>query len=222
MGKVMTKKKLLMLSDDIRLHSGVGTMARSIIEGTSEKYDWVNLGGAVKHPDEGKKIDISKDIQKKTGIESANVIVYPCTGYGNPDLVRHIIQAENIDGICHFTDPRFWGWLYNMEHEIRQQIPLMYYNIWDDLPFPHWNEPFYDCCDLLMAISKQTYNINKHVCQHYPRVEGKDLTYVPHGICPTDYYPMLDEEKSSEDFLNFKAKVLNGQEYEFIAFYNSA
>ena len=31
-------------------------------------------------------------------------------------------------------NPRFWGWLYHMEHEIRQNIPIFYYNIWDDWP----------------------------------------------------------------------------------------
>ena len=70
------------------------------------------------------------------------------------------MKVEKPDAILHFTDPRFWGWLYAMEHEIRQQIPILYYTIWDDLPFPHWNENAYESCDLLMAISKQTYNIS--------------------------------------------------------------
>ena len=123
------KKKLLMLSDDMRLHSGVGTMARSIIEGSVQEFDWVNIGGAVKHPEEGKVFDISKDVQKLTGVEDASVKVYPTSGYGNPNLLRQVINEESPDGIIHFTDPRFWGWLYNMEHEIRQIMPLMYFNI---------------------------------------------------------------------------------------------
>ena len=28
--------------------------------GTLDKYDWVQLGGAVKHPEQGKIIDMSK------------------------------------------------------------------------------------------------------------------------------------------------------------------
>ena len=35
----MTKKKIFMMSDDMRLHSGVGTVARNIIEGTCDVYD---------------------------------------------------------------------------------------------------------------------------------------------------------------------------------------
>ena len=46
-----------------------------------------------------------------------------------------------------------------MEHEVRQQCPIFYYNIWDDLPYPMWNEPYYESCDLIMNISKQTHNI---------------------------------------------------------------
>ena len=216
----MTKKKILMMSDDMRLHSGVGTVARNIIEGTCDVYDWVNIGGAIRHPDEGKRLDISEDVSKKTG-KQANVVVYPTTGYGNQELLRKVIATEKPDGIVHFTDPRFWDFLYDMEHEIRTKMPLMYYNIWDDLPFPHWNEPFYDCCDLLMAISKQTYNINKHVCQTYPRVEGSDLTYVPHGIDPNEYQPLSEAEKSGEEFTNFANQVFRNKKLDFVAMFNS-
>ena len=45
------KKKILLLSDDMRLHSGVGTMSKEIVFNTSGKYDWVQIGGAIKHPD---------------------------------------------------------------------------------------------------------------------------------------------------------------------------
>ena len=64
------------------------------------------------------------------------------------EILRQVLAMEKPDAILHFTDPRFWIWLYQMEHEIRQHIPLMYYNIWDDLPDPQWNENFYESCDL--------------------------------------------------------------------------
>ena len=71
----------------------------------------------------------------------------------------------------HFTDPRFWIWLYNMEHEIRQNIPIMYYNIWDDWPAPHYNEFFYESSDLIMNISKQTVAIVNEVAKNKPRTK---------------------------------------------------
>ena len=216
-----SKKKILLLSDDLRLHSGVGTMSREMVEHSCHKYDWVQIGGAIKHPDKGKRFDLSEDMRKQTGVSDANVIIYPADGYGNAEILRQIIQIEKPDAILHFTDPRFWGWLYQMEHEIRQTMPLIYYNIWDDLPFPHWNEPFYESCDLLMAISKQTYNINKHVCQNKPRIEGTDLTYVPHGIDNKKFYPISVDHPEFTNLCNFRKDILKGNDYDKIFFFNS-
>jgi|TARA_R100000081_G_C4817239_1_gene176195 glycosyltransferase involved in cell wall biosynthesis len=219
---VTKKKKILLLSDDLRMHSGVGTVSRNIVKHTCHKYDWVQLGGAVKHPDVGKIIDISEDLRKESGVEHASCRIYPTHGYGNAEMLRDILKQENPDMIIHFTDPRFWGWLYSMEHELRQTMPLGYLNIWDDLPFPHWNEKFYDCCDLLMAISKQTYNINKHVCQLSPRTEGKDLFYVPHGINEKEFYPIDDNHAEYNEMQNFKAELLGDHmDAEMVFTFNS-
>ena len=125
----MAKRKILLLSDDLRMNSGVGTMSREFVIGTLNHYDWIQVGGAIKHPDEGKIINMDESVRKETGVEDANLTIYPVSGYGNPDLVRSIIDKHQIDAILHYTDPRFWGWLYEMEHEIRQNIPIYYYNI---------------------------------------------------------------------------------------------
>ena len=129
----MAKKKILLLSDDLRMSSGVGTMSREFVLGTLKEYDWVQVGGAIKHPDEGKIIDMNETCRKETGIEDAYLKIYPVSGYGNGDLLKQVLDmetkdGEGIDAILHYTDPRFWGWLYNMEHEIRQNIPIFYYN----------------------------------------------------------------------------------------------
>ncbi len=55
----MAKKKIMLLSDDLRMPSGVGTVSKNFVLGTIDKYDWVQVGGAVKHPDEGKVIDMN-------------------------------------------------------------------------------------------------------------------------------------------------------------------
>ena len=211
------KKKVLLLSDDIRVPSGVGTMSKSFVMGTVKHFDWVQLGAAVNHPDHGKMFDLSKATQKETGVKDASVKIYANNGYGDVQRLRQILQVEKPDAILHFTDPRFWGWLYSMEHEIRQHIPIMYYNIWDDLPFPHWNENAYSSCDLLMAISKQTYNVNKHVCQQFPRADWS-LTYVPHGINEDTYKPV---DKNSEKFKKFRSTILNGGDYDFVGLFAS-
>ena len=48
--KVPIKKKILLLSDDLRMSSGVGTMSREFVMGTVHHFDWVQVGGAIKHP----------------------------------------------------------------------------------------------------------------------------------------------------------------------------
>ena len=46
------RKKILILSDDIRTQSGVGShMAKEVVLNSAHHFNWVNLGGAVKHPE---------------------------------------------------------------------------------------------------------------------------------------------------------------------------
>jgi len=211
------KKKILLLSDDLRMSSGVGTMSREIVMGTIDKYDWVQVGGAIKHPDNGKIIDMNQTTADETGVEDAYLKIYPVDGYGNPELVRQLIQTEKPDAIMIYTDPRFWEWLFQIEHEIRQYIPIFYYNIWDDLPYPRWNEPYYESCDLIMNISKQTHNIVQNVCQNKPRTDW-DSTYIPHGINEKYFYPIKDETELLE-MNKMKNELFQGKEIDFTMLY---
>jgi len=157
------RKTILFLSDDLRVPSGVGVMSKEIVEGTCHIFNWIQLGAAVNHPELGKVLDISNDVASATGVEDAFVRVIPYNGYGDAQILRRILAADSPDAILHFTDPRYWIWLYQLEHEIRQRIPILYYNIWDDLPPPKYNRKFYQSCDAIFAISKLTYNVNKQV-----------------------------------------------------------
>ena len=217
----MKKKKILLLSDDLRMSSGVGTMSREIVMGTLDHYEWVQIGGAIKHPDAGKFIDLNDSVREETGIDNAYLKIIPVSGYGSPELIRHVMATEKPDAILHYTDPRFWEYLYQMEHEIRQEIPIFYYNIWDDLPYPMWNEPFYESCDLIMNISKQTVNIVDNVRQNVPTNEWNN-TYVPHGINEKNFYPVNELDiKEWGDLLQFKRNVVQDREYDFIVFWNN-
>ena len=214
------KKKILLLSDDLRMHSGIGTMSREFVLGTVDKYDWVQLGAAVKHPEHGKVIDVSDDVKKETGVKDASVKVYPHTGYGNAQVLNEILNIERPDAILHFTDPRFWQWLYAVEHEIRQKIPLMYYNIWDDLPYPHWNEPFYESCDLLMNISRQTQNIVKNVLQQFPKPDWA-VQWVPHGVNSKRFFPIDPLHADYKDFEEFSVGFKKNNDVDFVLFWNN-
>ncbi len=193
------KKKILLLSDDLRMHSGIATVSKDIVMETLNEYDWVQIAGAIKHPDKGKVFDMSKGLED-FGIKDGYLKVYPTDGYGDGPLLREVMALEKPDAILHYTDPRFWIWLYKMEAEIRREIPIFYYNIWDDLPDPQYNELYYRSSDLLMSISKQTYGINNRLLPDY---EDWQTTYVPHGISQRRFTKVQDNDT---DMLAFNDK----------------
>ncbi len=95
----------------------------------------------------------------------------------------------------------------------------MYLNIWDDYPAPLYNKAYYECCDLLMGISKQTVNINKLVLEE--AANGKIIEYVPHGINEDFFFPITPEYKNYNKYLEFKKSIFEGKEMEFVLFWNS-
>ena len=195
----MSKKKILLMSDDIRMHSGVATVSKDIVMGTLNEYDWVQMAGAIKHPEKGKIVDMSENLEKDFGIKDGYLKIYPVDGYGNPDLLREVIRMEKPDAILHYTDPRFWIWFYHMEAEIRQTTPIFYYNIWDDLPDPQYNTNYYRSSDLLMSISKQTYGINNRLLKPYGYKDWQ-TTFVPHGISSRRFKKIQDDDNNLMNF----------------------
>ncbi len=210
------RKKILLMCDDIRTHSGIGTIAKEVVLHTAHHFNYVNVGAAINHPEAGKRLDLSQSTNEEAGIDDASIILYPSSGYGNPDLVRKMIATEKPDAIFIITDPRYWSWLFQMEAEIRTKIPIIYLNIWDDYPAPRYNEAFYESCDLLMGISKQTVNINKIVLGE--KAKDKIIEYVPHGLNHKIYKPL---EKDNSELVKFKKQLFKDKEYDFVAFYNS-
>ena len=213
------RKKVLLLCDDLRMHSGVATMAREFVVGTAQHFNWYQLGAAINHPDLGKIFDLSTDINSRTGLEDSSVIVEPNNGYGDPQKIRQLLAKENPDAILIFTDPRYWTWLFSIEREIRSKIPIFWLNIWDDLPAPMYNKPYYNSVDLLMAISKQTRNINKMVLGE--EAKNKVIEYVPHGIDSNLFFPITKEHKLYPEFETYKGNMFEGKDIEFVLFFNS-
>ncbi len=216
------RKKILLLSDDMRIHSGIGVMSREIIENTCGYFNWIQVGAAVNHPENGKIVDISQAVSEQTGVQDASVIVYPFNGYGNSMFIRHLLEREKPDAILHFTDPRYWIWLYQIEHEIRQKMPMMFYTIWDDLPYPMYNKNFYRSDDGLFCISKQTYNIVKNVLGP-DEARNKVITYLPHGIDHKNkFYPVTqDNTDKHKEMVELRNKLFKNEDIEFVVFYNA-
>ena len=210
------RKKILLLSDDIRTHSGVGSQSRELVLNTAHHFNWIQLGGAVKHPERGKGFNLSNDVNQEMGLTDSDVRVLASDGYGNQNIIRSLIQQEKPDAIMHFTDPRYWIWLYQMENEIRQKIPMVFYTIWDDLPYPMYNRNYYRSDDMLLGISKQSVNIVKNVLRDNPK-EDWAVNYVPHGINEKAFYPIINDL----EFDVWKDNFLEGKEYDFVVLWNS-
>lgn len=210
------RKKILLLCDDIRMHSGIATMAREIVMKSAHKFNWFNVGAAINHPEKGKILDLSQDINKQLKIEDADVKIQPNNGYGDAMLVRTLIKKEKPDAVFIFTDPRYWTWLFEIEREIRSTIPIIWLNIWDDYPAPKYNEHYYDSVDGLLGISKQTVNINKLVLGS--KADSKVVKYIPHGIDSNIFRPV---DKTDAKFIEFKKNLFNDKDIEFVLFFNS-
>ncbi len=105
----MSKIKILTFSDHPFSPSGVAHMTKNMIEAmlSTGKYSFVSFGGAIKHPDYR---------PQKTEQWGEDWTVYPVDGYGSPDLIRSVMRTVRSYLICFMTDPRFWGWLLNIEN----------------------------------------------------------------------------------------------------------
>ena len=203
----MRKIKVLTISDHPLSPSGVGTQTKYIIEALlqSGKFEVVSLGGAIKHPDHK---------PQKTEQYGDLWTIYPVDGYGSPDAVRSILRTERPDILWFMTDPRFFGWLWMIEQEVRPLVPMVYYHVWDNLPYPMFNKRYYDSNDFIATISKVTDDIVKTVS---PEVKSE---YFPHAVDGAIFSPM--NQKDVEDFKRLFYNVPEGEsDQKFTFFWNN-
>ncbi len=199
----MDKKiKVLTISDHPLSPSGVGSQTRYVIEALlkTEKFKFICLGGAMKHSD-------YRPMQTEEWKDEW--IIYPVDGYGTEEVVRSVLRTERPDILWFMTDPRFYEWLWGMEHEIRTLVPMVYYHVWDNYPLPKFNNKFYRSNDFIAAISKVTHDIVQKVS---PDVDSE---YVPHSV-NTDIFKKLDN-------IDELREQLLGEENEnkFFVFWNN-
>ena len=199
------KKKILTLSDHPLSPSGVGTQTKYVIEALLKtgNYQVVSLAGAIKH---------ANYQPVKTEQYGDDWVIHPVDGYGTPDLVRSIIRTEKIDMVWIMTDPRFWGWIWEMDDEIRGVCPLVYYHVWDNYPYPTFNRKHYLSNDAIATISKVTDDIVKTVA---PEVES---VYIPHAVDSEIFKPV--DEKVISDYKTNTLKAA-GNDGKFVFFWNN-
>jgi len=197
------KIKIFTLSDHPLTPSGVGTQTRYIIEGMlrTGKYQFISFGGLIKHEDYR---------PMKTEEFGDDWIIIPTDGYGTQEAVRAMLWSEKPDIVWFMTDPRFWGWLWQIEEEVRHNVPMVYYHVWDNYPYPTYNKPNYDSNDFIATISKVTDDIVANVS---PDV---DRQYVPHAVNLDIFKPLED------DFLEqLRADNFKENKDKFIVFWNN-
>jgi len=195
--------KILTLSDHPLSPSGVGTQTRYIIEGLLKtgKYQFLSFGGAIKH---------NKYEPQKTEEWGDDWLIWPVDGYGTQDQLRAIIHQQRPDMLWFMTDPRFYGWLWQIENEVRAQMPMVYYHVWDNYPYPTFNKINYSSNDHIACISKVTYDIVKTVAP------GVDVSYIPHAV-DTEIF----KSHPDEDIKQFRADKLKGHQDKFLLFWNN-
>jgi len=197
------KIKVLTLSDHPLSPSGVGTQTRYVIEAllNTGRYEVISLGGAIGHHDYK---------PQKTDVYGDDWIIYPVDGYGGQDDIRAILRNQKPDIVWFMTDPRFWGWLWHIENEIRPHVPMIYHHVWDNYPYPHFNKPYYDSNDVIVTISKVTDDIVRTVS---PDVE---CVYNPHAVNSEIFRPLSDGVINT-----FKANTWKEDAGKFTFFWNN-
>jgi len=195
------KIKIFTISDHPLSPSGVGSQTKYIIEGMLKtgKYQFLSFGGAIKHPDHN---------PQHTEEYGEDWIIWPVDGYGNQDMVRAMIHQNKPDILWFMTDPRFYTWLWSMDNEIRTHIPMIYYHVWDNYPYPQFNRPWYSSNDHIACISKLTHDIVQTV------VPEVDSSYIPHAVDGEVFKPI-----APEDIQKFKQQ--RGLNDRFVCFWNN-
>ena len=197
----MKKTKVLVLSDHPLSPSGVGTQTRYMIEALIKtgRYSFICCGGAMKHENyQPQQVEPYVD----------DWIIYPVDGYGDHDIVRSIMQKERPDILWFMTDTRFYGWLWEIENEIRANIPMVYYHVWDNFPAPLFNRRFYRSTDEVVCISKVTHEILQEIA---PDVSS---CYLPHAVNDNVFKKLTDSD-SLQRIKNVKDVIESNTDLEF-------
>lgn len=179
------RKKILWLSDHPLVPSGVGIQAKYVITellGT-KRYQFYCFGGAIKHP----QYDLQQVAPDQFG--EGNWLIQPVDGHGNKEQLRRVLQEYKPDALVLFTDPRFFYWVWEMEDEIRQVCPIVYWHVWDNDPIPEFNRPIYEATDFIMSLSLKTHGILQGL-----NFDPERHSYVPHAEPEDLFKPLPDDQ----------------------------
>lgn len=184
------KQKILFISDQPLASSGVAVQARFLIQGLLQtgRYTFRCFGGAMKHPD------------YRTIMVNEDFIIKPVDGFGNKEVLRATLINEQPDAVIIFTDPRQFMWLWEMEDEIRQFCPILYWHVWDNDPYPDFNDVWYRSTDAINCLSWKTYELLQ--AKHPDKAK-----YIPHAFPKEVFYPLPAEQVKAIKAQNFGSRA---------------
>ena len=189
------KTKILMISDHAQTNTGVAVQSNHLIKGLLKlnKYEVVQLGAAVYHDD------------YSTVKVEENFTIIPINGFGDKDTIRSMLVSYEPDVMIIFSDSRFFGHVFEMEDEIHQICPIIWWHVWDNRPTPVFNKTFYDSVDTINCISELTYSLCKEI------VSEEKLNYISHSL-PSNLFYTLDEHNIN----HHKAMIFGDRKDDFI------
>tara|TARA_B100000212_G_scaffold218992_1_gene165881 strand:- start:1555 stop:2784 length:1230 start_codon:yes stop_codon:yes gene_type:complete len=185
-----------MISDHAQTNTGVAVQSNHLIKGLlqTNKYEITQLGAAVYH-DDYSVVNVEEDF---------NII--PINGFGDKDIIRSMLVSYDPDVLVIFSDSRFFEHIFEMEDEIHQVCPIMWWHVWDNRPAPLFNKPYYDSVDTINCISELTYNLCNEVI-----TEKNKINYIPHSVPEEIFYTL------SQDQVEFhKLNILGDRKDDFI------
>jgi glycosyltransferase involved in cell wall biosynthesis len=197
----MDKKINMLFLGDHPLHtSGVAHCIRDITKAllSTNMFNIISLGAAMHH-DDMRPIKVHD-----------NMVIIPTKGFGTIDQLNNLIHESKIDIIFMQSDPRFYFWLLSKDNEIRCKVPIIWYTVWDNYPYPIFNSWVWNSVDVNVAISKLTEDLIKVTCPN------ANVLYQPHSVNTNVFKKLSKDERSS-----FRKKTLNLNDDQFVVFWNN-
>lgn len=188
--------KILLISDDIRVTSGVANFSRELMKATKGKIEWIQMASAPDHPEQGKSVE--HELAK----------LHPVHNYGNIWIVRQLLKNEKPDVLMLFTDPKRYPHIWAHENEIRKTTPISYLHVWDSLPDPLYNRYVYESVDQILAISKLTLGIAERM-----NVPDLDVRYFPHFVDTNVFKPLED---TATEIREAREALLGGRRFDYV------
>lgn len=186
------RKTILLVSDHLLVHSGVGIQSKLLAEGLVKLGKWRVV-----------QIAAMPNVPKVEIIEYGEYIkLYQTHDFGDMSQFKRISNIEKPDVMIIFSDPHRFDWVFSNIEKINKTCPIIYWHVWDSGPAPHYLKTLYNLFQGINCISKKTFDM-------LGEIGVGNIRYVPHGFDSNIFYKM---EKC--DANAFKTVLLGAERFQ--------